>query len=114
MGAETAFPGAPKFEHFILLLLLVFKLEQFEPSIGISVFWLGNLYYVTNCPQNLLKVVPYVPHLSSKFQVSALSRCQVKTISVSGCRKTVNFAWKKQRDFLHKVSRSTLVEHMSD
>ena len=50
LGAETAFPGVSKFETFIRLLQLVFKLKLFKPTIGISVFGLE-----TNCPQNLHK-----------------------------------------------------------
>ena len=38
LRAETAFPGASKLETFILLLQLVFELEQFKLLIGISVF----------------------------------------------------------------------------
>ena len=37
-GAEAKFPGASKFETFILLLQLVFELEPFKPPIRISVF----------------------------------------------------------------------------
>ena len=54
LGAETAFPHASKFKNFILLQL-VFELELLKPPIGVSVFWFGSLYHVTNCPQNLLK-----------------------------------------------------------
>ena len=38
--AETSFPGGSKFENFILILQLVFEPEQFELSIGISIFCL--------------------------------------------------------------------------
>ena len=42
LEAKTVFPGASKFESFILLLQLVFELERFKPPIGISDFSLEN------------------------------------------------------------------------
>ena len=52
LGAETAFQGASKFKNAFLLLQLVFEVK---PPIGISVFWLGSPYHVTDCPRNLHK-----------------------------------------------------------
>ena len=42
MGAETAFPGASKFENLILLSQLVFELEQFELDWHFSFFGWGT------------------------------------------------------------------------
>ena len=38
LRAESACPGASKFESFIPLVPLVFELELFKPTIGISCF----------------------------------------------------------------------------
>ena len=59
VGTEIASPAASKFEKFIFLLQLVFELERFHPPIGISVFWLGNPYHVTDCSQHLYKGFSY-------------------------------------------------------
>ena len=40
LRAESACPDASKFESFILLVRLVFELELFKATIGISVFGL--------------------------------------------------------------------------
>ena len=55
LGADTAFKRGSKFENFILLQQLVFKLEWFKPPNAISVFWLENPYHLTNRLQNLHK-----------------------------------------------------------
>ena len=70
-------PGASKFENFILSQL-VFELERFEPPISFSIFWLGNPYHVTDCPQNLLKGCSIIPYLSSEFQFLPLTASKLE------------------------------------
>ena len=77
MRAERACSDASKFESFIPLELSLFELELFKPTIGISVF--GSETRITKpialkiCTKN----DSYVPHVSSKIQVSTFSRFKV-------------------------------------
>ena len=94
MEAETAFPGATKFETFILLLRLIFELQLvFKPPIGISLFGLETRISRPIAPKFRTKNDPYVLRPSSKFQVSILSRFEVIAFSISGYRNR-NFARK--------------------
>ena len=93
--AEIASSGGSKFENFIFLLQLDFVLKLFEPPIVFFLFFsLKTRITRPLAPKICTKVVPYFPYLSSEFQVSTLSCFGVITISASGCRKIVNFAWK--------------------
>ena len=84
-GPETAFPGASKFEAFILLMLLVFELELFKPPVGFSAFGSETRFTILIAPKICSKNASYVPQLSSKFQVSTFSRFEVIAFSTSGC-----------------------------
>ena len=57
-------------------------------------------------PKICTKSDSYVPHLSSKFQVSTFSRFKVIAFLTSGCRIR-NFAQKKHRDFQRQASRKS-------
>ena len=67
LGAETACQNASKFETFILLLRLVFELELFKPTIGISVFGLETRITLSIVPKICTIIDLLVPYLSSKF-----------------------------------------------
>ena len=98
MGAEATSPGASIFENFILLQL-VFEQERFEPRLVFQFFDGETRITWPIAPKICTKVVPYVPHLRSKFQVAICSCFKVIAISASGCRKKVNFARKKTKGF---------------
>ena len=74
--AVSTFPGASKFDNFILLSQLYF--ERFEHPIGILVFLLENPYNETDCPKNLQKDCFMSTQQSSKFQVFTFNRFKVK------------------------------------
>ena len=74
LRAERACPDASKFESFILLVPLVFQLELFKPTIGISFFGSETRMTGPIAPEICTKNDSYVPQLRSKFQVSTFSR----------------------------------------
>ena len=69
-------------------------IEMFKFPIGISVFGSEIRIMWPIAPKVCIKNDLYIPHLSSNFQVSTLSRFQVIAFSNSGCRIR-NFAQKK-------------------
>ena len=54
-------------------------------------------------PKNCTKIVPYLLHLSSEFQVTTFS-FEVTTTSTSACRKIVVLARKKKNKKKHKTT----------
>ena len=77
MGAKIACPDASKFETLITLVRLVFELELFEPTIGILGFGWETRITRPISPKIFTKKNLYVPHVSSKIQVSTYSRFKV-------------------------------------
>ena len=98
LGAERACPDASKFETFIPLVRLVFELELFKPTIGVSVF--GSETRITRpiAPKICTMKDSFVSHLSSKIQVSTFSRFKVIAFFIF-VAEFVNFSRKKHRDF---------------
>ena len=83
LGAETACPNASKFETFMPLVRLVFELELFKPTIGISSFGSETRMTWSIAPKLCTTKDSYVPHLSFKLKVSIFSRFKVIAFSAS-------------------------------
>ena len=85
---------------------LVFKLELFKPTIGISVF--GSKICITRpiAPKICTKKDSYVPHPSSKIQVSTFSRFKVTAFLIF-VAEFVNLSRKKHRDFRREARRGS-------
>ena len=87
-----------KFKTFIPLRRLVFELELFKPSIGVPVFDLETRITRPIVPKICTKNDSYMPHLSSKFQVSTFNHFKVIAFS-NFVADFVIFHRKKHRDF---------------
>ena len=76
LRAEWACPDTSKFESFIPLVPLVFELELFKATIGISVFGSETRITWPIASKLCTKKDSYVPHLilNSKFLLLAISK----------------------------------------
>ena len=106
LRAERACPDASKFETFIPLVRLVFELELFKATIGISVFGSETRLTWPIASKICTKKDLYVLHLSYKFQVSNFSRFKIIAFS-SFVYEFVIFHGKKHKDFRRKASRKS-------
>ena len=107
LRAERASPDASKFESFILLVPLVFELELFKPTIGISFFESETRITQLIAPENCTKNDSYVPQLRSKFQVSTFSRFKVIAFFIF-VYEFVKYAGKNiLKDFRRKTLRKS-------
>ena len=106
MGAETAGPDASKFETFILLMRLVYKLELFKPPIGVSVFGSETRIMRPIAPKICTKNDVYVPHLNSKIQVSTFVHFKVKAFFYFCCQIRIFFSEKNIGTFLPLLPNS--------
>ena len=84
---------------------LVFELELFKPTIGISFFGSETRITWPIAPKIFTKKDSYVPHLSSKFQVSTFSRFKVIAFFIFVC-ELVKYAAKNIRTSDAKRRRS--------
>ena len=108
LRAERACPNASKFETFIPLVRLVFELELFKAIIGVSVFGLETCITRPIASKVCTKNDSYVPHLSSKFQVSTFSHFKVIAFSSFVCEFVI-IQVKKHKDFRAEVPKIKFV-----
>ena len=87
-------PRRFKIRNFYSTPGLVFELKLFKLPIGISVFGSETRIRRSIASKISTKKDSYVPHLSSKFQVSIFSCFKVRAFLTSGCRIR-NFTKKK-------------------